>query len=417
MSATSFSIEPEDYPTPSVSTSKLNQGSDSSLTIHLVQDIIELHREGSDSPEVSPSKRATTDLVRLYLRDIGRVPLLNKDEEVSKAQQVQRHIHLLELRTKAVGNADPAIQRLVELVETHDRLASQLSHRPSLERWAKAVGLTVLELKQALAQGKRCWAELAGVEVDELEKIQKAGLRAKEDMIAANLRLVVSIAKKYQNRGLELLDLIQEGTLGLERAVEKFDPTKGYRFSTYAYWWIRQGITRAIATQSRIIRLPVHITEKLNKIKKIQRQISQQKGRTATIEEIARGLEVTPAQVREILMRIPRSVSLEIKVGKDKDTELLDLLETNSASPEENLVNESLRKDVQNLLADLTDREREVIQMRYGFLDGVPYSLADVGRALELSRERVRQIETKALQKLRQPRRRNQIRDYFESLY
>lgn len=376
---------------------------------------LEIETTESSTLQKAPSRR-TTDLVRLYLQEIGRVRLLGRDEEVSEAQKVQRYMRLLELREEAATREGGPICEYVRLMEVRDRLTAQLGHRPALERWAETAAITVADLKPSLAAGKRHWAELAKLSLEELEAIQAEGIHSKDRMIKANLRLVVSVAKKYQNRGLELLDLVQEGTLGLERAVEKFDPTKGYRFSTYAYWWIRQGITRAIATQSRTIRLPVHITEKLNKIKKAQRKIAQEKGRTPTIEDIAVELEMTPPQVREVLLRVPRSVSLETKVGKEKDTELGELLETDSISPEESLMRESLQRDLQQLLADLTSRERDVIQMRFGLGDGHPYSLAEIGRALDLSRERVRQIEAKALQKLRQPKRRNRIRDYLESL-
>jgi RNA polymerase nonessential primary-like sigma factor len=367
-------------------------------------------------PVAGNGGRRTTDLVRLYLQEIGRVRLLGRDEEVSEAQRVQRYMRLVEKRDLAAKDANGILAQYIYVVEVHDRLNSNLGHRPSLERWAKEANLEVSDFKTMLAEGKRTWAEVVDLPVAELEQIQKEGSRAKEHMIQANLRLVVSVAKKYQNRGLELLDLIQEGTLGLERAVEKFDPTKGYRFSTYSYWWIRQGITRAIATQSRTIRLPVHITEKLNKIKKAQRKISQEKGYTPSLEDIAVELEMTVPQVRDLLVRVPRSVSLETKVGKDKDTELGDLLETDDISPEETMMRESLMGELQQLLADLTSRERDVISMRFGLDDGNAYSLAEIGRALDLSRERVRQIEAKALQKLRQPKRRNRVRDYLECL-
>ena len=388
---------------------------DSTSQTTLPQSGMEVEYAEADSLS-SRAKRNTTDLVRLYLQEIGKVDLLGRDEEVSEAQRVQQYVSLLEVRAKAAEEGDELLQRCVNLVEVRDRLTSQLGHRPSLERWAREGGVALNELKPTLIQGKHQWAKLVGLSVEELEKIQTEGKQAKAHMIKANLRLVVSVAKKYQKRGLELLDLIQEGTIGLERAVEKFDPTRGYRFSTYAYWWIRQGITRAIATQSRTIRLPVHITEKLNKIKKAQRKFAQEQGRTPTLEDIASELKMTPEQVREVLLRVPRSVSLDTKVGKEKDTELGDLLETDDISPEDLLMRESLQRDLHKLLADLSSRERDVIRLRYGLGDGNPYSLAEIGRALDLSRERVRQIEAKALQKLRQPKRRNQVRDYLEAL-
>lgn len=395
---------------------------DDSLATHEPMDIDPNLDEdlGADSESVStPTKfqgrRGTTDLVRLYLQEIGRVPLLGRDEEVSEAQKVQRYMHLLESREQIDTETNPEIHEYLRLIDVRDRLTSKLGHRPSLERWAREAEIALEDLKPSLSVGKKCWADHSQLTVAELDAILKNGIRAKEHMIQANLRLVVSVAKKYQNRGLELLDLIQEGTLGLERAVEKFDPTKGYRFSTYAYWWIRQGITRAIATQSRTIRLPVHITEKLNKIKKAQRKLSQEKGRTASIEDVAKEMKSTPEQVRELLLKVPRAVSLEIKVGKDKDTELGDLLETDDISPEELIMRESLQRELRDLMAELTSREQDVLRMRFGLNDGRTHSLAEIGKVLELSRERVRQIESKALQKLRQPKRRNRIRDFLEA--
>lgn len=373
-------------------------------------------------PSAAKNIYYSKDLVRLYLQEIGKVRLLRRDEEISEAKVVQRYVQLLELRADAAqqaqagANHDTTIAQYLNAIEIHDRLTAQLGHRPSLSRWASTVGISLGELKPLLATGKQRWAELAGVTVAELDAIQLAGTRAKEHMIEANLRLVVSVAKKYQNRGLELLDLIQEGTMGLERSVDKFDPTKGYRFSTYAYWWIRQGITRAIATQSRNIRLPVHITEKLNKIKKVQRQLTQETGRQPKMEDVAKALDMTVGQLQEVLMRVPRSVSLDVKVGKDRDTELGDLLEAEEVTPEQLMMRESLQGELVQLLADLTDREREVICLRFGLGYNQAHSLADIGRVLELSRERVRQIESKALQKLRQPKRRNRVRDYLESM-
>ncbi|MGL4499405.1 MAG: sigma-70 family RNA polymerase sigma factor, partial [Planktothrix sp.] len=229
------------------------------------------------------SRPVTTDTVRTYLHEIGRVPLLTRDQEITYGKQVQTMMQQLEVK---------------------NTLAEQLGREPSQQEWSEA-----LEMSQ-----------------EELQTILKQGRRAKGKMIEANLRLVVSIAKKYQKRNMEFLDLIQEGTLGLERGVEKFDPMRGYKFSTYAYWWIRQAITRAIAQTSRTIRLPIHITEKLNKIKKVQRELVQKLGRNATPGEIAQALELDPAQIRDYLLASRHPVSLDLRVGDNQDTELQDLL-------------------------------------------------------------------------------------------
>lgn len=346
------------------------------------------------------NQRDTTNSVRLYLQDISRVNLLAPDEEVSEAQKIQQYMLLLDARSKMVAN-NSTIADYVRLTKIQNRLKATLGHSPSLGHWAKAANITVAHLKSQLAAGQSVWAQKAGVSTAQLNQLIEQGIKAKAHMIQANLRLVVSIAKKYQYRGLELLDLIQEGTLGLERAVDKFDPTKGYRFSTYAHWWIRQGITRGLSNQSRTIRLPIHITDKLHTIMKVQHQLSQRLGRTASIEDIAQEMTIAPKELRELIASLPRSISLDVKVGKDSDTELGDLLESDDPPPEQLIMRESLQHELGQLLAVLTPKEQTVLTMRFGLTDRMNHSYIQISDSLKLSKERVRQIETRALQKLR----------------
>jgi RNA polymerase primary sigma factor len=302
-------------------------------------------------------KAPTNDPVRMYLKEIGRVPLLTAEQEVI----------------------------LAKAIEEGEAATAELDKSPT------------------------------GTRIRELQRVERQGQLAKKKLIEANLRLVVSIARRYVGRGMLLLDLIQEGNLGLIRAVEKFDYTKGFKFSTYATWWIRQAITRAIADQARTIRIPVHMVETINKLIRIQRQLLQDLGREPTPEEIGREMEFSPEKVREILKVSQEPVSLETPIGEEEDSHLGDFIEDSDAVvPVDAASFILLQEQLDSVLHTLSEREKKVIQLRFGLTDGHPRTLEEVGREFGVTRERIRQIESKTLSKLRHPSRSQKLRDYLE---
>jgi len=299
--------------------------------------------------------KVSGDSVRAYLRDIGRIPLLEHDEEILLGRKVQRLMELQEMK-KEMGLNDEGL--------------------------AEAMDIPIKSVKRDLHDGAR----------------------AKDKMVTANLRLVVSVAKKYTKRNMELLDIIQEGTIGLVRGVEKFDPGRGYKFSTYAYWWIRQGITRAIAEKSRAIRLPIHVTENLNKLKKAQRELSQLNGEMPNVFQLSDYMNLSVDDIKDLMCKARQPTSLEIKIGENRDTSLIDLLEDESQLPDLLLEQAFIKEDVQELIRDLPEMQAAVISMRYGIGDDClePMSMTAIGQVLNMSRDRVRTLEQKAIRSLRE---------------
>ena len=315
-------------------------------------------------------KHYTEDSIRLYLQEIGRIRLLRADEEIELARKI----------------AD-----LLELERIRVRLGEKLDREPLDAEWASEVNMALPAFRHRLHLGRR----------------------AKDKMVQSNLRLVVSIAKKYMNRGLSFQDLIQEGSLGLIRAAEKFDHEKGYKFSTYATWWIRQAITRAIADQSRTIRLPVHLYETISRIKKTTKLLSQEMGRKPTEEEIATRMEMTIEKLRFIAKSAQLPISLETPIGKEEDSRLGDFIESDGETPEDQVSKNLLREDLEGVLATLSPREKDVLRLRYGLDDGRMKTLEEIGQIFNVTRERIRQIEAKALRKLRHPNRNSVLKEYI----
>jgi RNA polymerase primary sigma factor len=349
-------------------------------------------------------KAPTNDPVRMYLKEIGKVPLLTAAQEVDFAMRIEAGEFSTALM-RHVEASDRVDQRqLARVVESVVRIREH-----QVEKFGKVEGIG----RETIP---RTWRPRGREQTDDfLRKVERDGQLAKKKLIEANLRLVVSIAKRYVGRGMLFLDLIQEGNLGLIRAVEKFDYSKGYKFSTYATWWIRQAITRAIADQARTIRIPVHMVETINKLVRIQRQLLQDLGREPLPEEIGGQMGIAAEKVREILKVSQEPVSLETPIGEEEDSHLGDFIEDSEAVvPIDAASFILLQEQLESVLHTLSEREKKVIQLRFGLVDGHPRTLEEVGREFGVTRERIRQIESKTLSKLRHPSRSQKLRDYLE---
>jgi RNA polymerase primary sigma factor len=355
-------------------------------------------------------KAPTNDPVRMYLKEIGKVPLLTAAQEVDLAMRIEggefSTALLLSLDGSSNGSAKVDQKQFRRVVDSVVRIRE---HQLDLEKRLRNEGIGREKIAKAYRPKTR------GELVDFCRRVERDGQLAKKKLIEANLRLVVSIAKRYVGRGMLFLDLIQEGNLGLIRAVEKFDYSKGYKFSTYATWWIRQAITRAIADQARTIRIPVHMVETINKLVRVQRQLLQDLGREPSPHEIGRVMGVPAEKVREILKVSQEPVSLETPIGEEEDSHLGDFIEDAEAVvPIDAASFILLQEQLESVLHTLSDREKKVIQLRFGLLDGHPRTLEEVGREFGVTRERIRQIESKTLSKLRHPSRSQKLRDYLE---
>ncbi len=374
------------------------------------------------------------DPVRMYLKEIGRVSLLTANDEVELAQAIEaKPLHdalkALNVAEEVDGRQrglDEMLPDIIERLGTVKRkgqqahIAQELLGLGDLNRLPSLLDAAAAERKRRANGAAKPRVRAEALEAYRIaryrltERYERA-YEAKQRLTEANLRLVVSIAKKYIGRGMSFLDLIQEGNMGLIRAVEKFDYHKGYKFSTYATWWIRQAITRAIADQARTIRIPVHMVETINKLVRVSRRLLQELGREPTDEEIGEEMGITPEKVREIVKVSQDPVSLETPIGEEEDSHLGDFVEDREAvSPSDAASLTMLHSEVEDVLDTLTPRERRVLQLRFGLIDGHQRTLEEVGKRFGVTRERIRQIEAKALRKLRHPSRSKKLRDYLE---